>query len=66
MDILTTPVILGRIILISILLQSLYTSDVQRRRYVKLGAGPPKILHSNTFGNSTSPILESLTDFGKD
>jgi hypothetical protein len=65
MGLLSSPVVLGGIILISILVYSFYSSEVQRRRYVKLGAGPPKILHSNTFGNSTSPILKQFADFEK-
>jgi hypothetical protein len=50
MGILMSPVVLGGIAIIAILTYHLYSSSIEKKRYVNLGAGPPKILPSNTFG----------------
>lgn len=50
MGILMSPVVLGGIAIIAILTYRLYSSSIEKKRYVNLGAGPPKTLPSNTFG----------------
>lgn len=65
MGLLTSPVVLAGIVITTILAYSVYSSNIERKRYVNLGAGPPKILPSNTFGRQYKPYVFTLADFEK-
>ncbi|KAF2875792.1 cytochrome P450 [Massariosphaeria phaeospora] len=63
MGLLTSPTVLACVAIVALLIvRKLRADGAEKQRYVKLGAGPPKIVASNTYGlNIVLTMLVSLS-----